>query len=238
MSELQRDAQPPAAEAGTPDCLRLVVLVSGSGSNLQAILDALAAGQLAAQVVLVVANRKAAYGLVRAAQAGIPTCCLTLKPYLAAGHSRADYDAALADQIVPYQPDLVVLAGWMHILGPAFLERFPQRVINLHPALPGAFPGTDAIRRAYAAYRAGEIEHSGCMVHYAVPEVDAGPTIAQAVVPFAPDDTLEAFEARMHAAEHQLIVAAIRLADAQLREHRGHRPVPRLDNLPHSENNT
>jgi folate-dependent phosphoribosylglycinamide formyltransferase PurN len=100
----------------------------------------------------------------------------------------------------------------MHILSPAFLEHFPRRVINLHPALPDTFPGTHAIQRAYAAYREGSITHSGCMVHYAVPEVDAGPTIAMAEVPLYPDDTLETFEGRMHGAEHRLIVAAVQQA--------------------------
>jgi formyltetrahydrofolate-dependent phosphoribosylglycinamide formyltransferase len=188
------------------------VFISGSGSNLQAILEAISAGQLAAQVVLVVSNRKNAYGLVRAEQAGVPTLYVPLKPYTDAGRGRAAYDAALAEQVLAYKPDLVVLVGWMHILSPAFLRHFPRQVINLHPALPGMFPGTHAIERAYAAYRRGEIDHSGCMVHYAVPEVDAGPTVAQAVVPLYPDDTPERFEERMHAAEHRLIIEAIAYA--------------------------
>lgn len=187
---------------------RLVVFLSGSGSNLQAIIDAIAAGDLAAEIVLVVSNRSAAYGLVRAEQAGIPT--LTL-PYRSSGAAdRSAYDRSLAQQVQPYQPDLIVLAGWMHILSEAFLAWFPWKVINLHPALPGRFPGTHAIARAYEAYRRGELTHSGCMVHYAVPEVDAGPVIAQATVPIEPGDTLAAFEARMHATEHHLIVEAIR----------------------------
>jgi formyltetrahydrofolate-dependent phosphoribosylglycinamide formyltransferase len=188
---------------------RLVVFISGSGSNLQAILDAIGAGQLATQVVLVVSNRKNAYGLVRAEQAGVPTLYVPLKPYTDAGRGRDAYDAELAARVLEYQPDLVVLVGWMHILSPAFLRHFPRQVINLHPALPGMFPGTHAIERAYAAYQHGEIDHSGCMVHYAVPEVDAGPTIAQAVVPLYPDDTPERFEERMHAAEHRLVIEAI-----------------------------
>jgi formyltetrahydrofolate-dependent phosphoribosylglycinamide formyltransferase len=191
---------------------RLAVLVSGSGSNLQALLDAGASDELAADVVLVAANRKAAYGLVRAQQAGVPTCYLPLAPFLQSGAGRDAYDAALAEQVAAVSPDLVVLAGWMHILGPAFLNRFPQRVLNLHPALPGAFPGVDAIRRAYEAYQRGEIAQSGCMVHYAVPEVDAGPVVVQQHVPLHPDDTLDTFEARMHAAEHQIIVQAVRQA--------------------------
>ena len=188
---------------------RLVVLISGSGTNLQAILDACAAGTLPAQAVLVVSNRQEAYGLVRAREADVPTLTFPLQPYRQDGRGREAYDADLAQAIAPYEPDLIMLAGWMHILSPAFLDRFPGRVLNLHPALPGTFPGTRAIERAYAAYRRGEIEHSGCMVHVTVTEVDAGPVVAQAVVPITPADTLADFEARMHAAEHRLIVRAI-----------------------------
>jgi formyltetrahydrofolate-dependent phosphoribosylglycinamide formyltransferase len=195
---------------------RLVVMISGSGSNLQAVLDATGSGRLAAEVVLVVSNRRDAYGLVRAEEAGVATRYWPLKPYSDSGRSRASYDADLAGQIRPVRPDLIVLAGWMHVLSPAFLNHFPGRVINLHPALPGFFAGTHAIQRAYEAYQRGEIAHSGCMVHYTVPEVDAGPVIAQAVVPIRPEDSLEAFEARMHAAEHRLIVEAIDLALSKL----------------------
>jgi formyltetrahydrofolate-dependent phosphoribosylglycinamide formyltransferase len=190
----------------------LVVFVSGSGTNLQAILDAAAERRLDAHVALVVSNRKAAYGLTRAEQAGVPTLYFPLKPYLGDGKSREQYDAELAAKIQPYQPDLIVLAGWMHVLSPAFLDCFPNKVINLHPALPNMFAGTNAIQRAYEAFQRREIAQSGCMVHYVVPEVDAGPVIAQSIVPIHPDDTLESFEARMHEAEHQLVVQAVALA--------------------------
>jgi formyltetrahydrofolate-dependent phosphoribosylglycinamide formyltransferase len=192
--------------------MRLVVLISGNGSNLQAILDATRAGHLPAEVVLVVSNRKAAYGLTRAAQAGVPTLYFSLKPYTDAGKPREDYDADLAAQVAPYRPDRIMLAGWMHVLSPAFLDCFPGKVINLHPALPGTFPGTHAIERAFEAYQRGEIAGSGCMVHVVVPEMDAGPVIAQRVVPFQPGDTLDAYEARMHAAEHALVVEALRIS--------------------------
>ncbi len=189
---------------------RLVVLISGNGSNLQAIIDAVAQGTLAAQVVGVVSNRRAAFGLVRAQRAGIPTRYFPLKPYLDTGRPRTAYDADLADVVMGFAPDLVVLAGWMHVLSPAFLDRFPGRVLNLHPALPGQFPGTHAIQRAYEAFRRGEITHTGVMVHWVVPEVDAGPVIASATVPIHAGDTLEDLEARVHATEHRLLVAAIR----------------------------
>ncbi len=189
---------------------RLVVLISGSGSNLQAILDAIDAGELAASVVLVVSNRREAYGLVRAQQAGIPTLYVPFHPYRQAGKGREVYDADVAEKIRPFFPHLLVLAGWMHVFTPAFLDQFPQQVINLHPALPGTLPGTQAIERAFAAYQQGEHLPTGCMVHYVIPEVDAGAVIAQQVVPIEPSDTLADFTARMHQAEHRLLVSAIR----------------------------
>lgn len=188
--------------------MRLVVFVSGSGSNLQALIDAVRQGRLAAEIVLVVANRKQAYALERAAQAGIETLYFPLKPYKKQEAGREAYDRDLASLVLPHRPDLIVLAGWMHILSPAFLDHFPNRVINLHPALPDMFAGTHAIERAYEAFRRGEIPHSGCMVHYVVPEVDAGPVIVQEIVPLYDSDTLESFEKRMHAAEHRIVVEA------------------------------
>jgi formyltetrahydrofolate-dependent phosphoribosylglycinamide formyltransferase len=188
---------------------RLIVCVSGSGSNLQAILDAIADERLPAEVALVVSNRRAAFGLARAERAGIPTLYFPLKTYVDAGRDRAAYDEALALRLRAQRPDLIVLAGWLHIFSPAFLHHFPGRVINLHPALPGAFPGLHAIERAFEAYRRGAITQSGCMIHHVIPEVDAGEVLVQEVVPIAPDDTLETFEARMHAVEHRLIVATL-----------------------------
>ena len=189
---------------------RIAALISGSGTNLQAIIDSIRRGELEAEIAVVVSNRKAAYGLVRAEQVGIPTLYLPLKPYTDQGLSRADYDAELARRLTPLKLDWIVLAGWMQILTEPFLNAFPRRVINLHPALPGAFPGTDAIQRAYDAFRRGEVQTGGCMIHYVVPEVDAGEVIAQTAVPIAPDDTPETFEARVHEAEHRLIVEALR----------------------------
>lgn len=190
---------------------RLVVLVSGSGSNLQALINATQDGTLTAELVLVASNRPDAYGLERARLAGIETLSFPLKPYSVAGESRADYDADLAMKLKQYDPNLIVLAGWMHILSPAFLDQFPGQVINLHRTLPGQFDGVDTIEHAYEAYQAGEIDHCGCSVRYMVHEVDAGPVVAQTFVPFWAGESLEDFELRMHAAEHQLIVRATRL---------------------------
>lgn len=192
---------------------RLVVLVSGTGSNLQAIIDATAQGQLEAQVVLVVSNRKRALGLQRAERAGIPTLYFPAGKYKKQGEGwRQKYDADLAAEITPCKPQLVVLAGWMHVLTPEFLERFPEGVINLHPALPGQFAGTHAIERAYTAFQQGEIEHTGVMVHWVVPEIDAGPTLVTAEVEILQQDSLDDLEARIHDTEHRLIVEAVRRA--------------------------
>lgn len=189
---------------------RLVVLVSGTGSNLQAVMDACRKGELDAEVAAVFSDRKAAYGLTRADQAGIPSVCHPWKPYQVQRKTRSDYDADLAAAVAGYKPDYVVLAGWMRLLSASFLTHFPMRVINLHPALPGTFPGTHAIERAFNACRAGKIESTGVMVHYVPDEgVDNGPMIEKEVVPIYPDDTLETLENRIHQTEHKLLVAAL-----------------------------
>lgn len=187
----------------------IVIFISGKGSNLQALINAIQDGTLPTTIDLVVSNRKSAFGLTRAERVGIPTMVMQLKPFLEQGKTRDDYDKALADAVKPYSPHLIVLAGWLHILSDAFLSQFPQRVINLHPALPGKFPGTRAIDQAFEAYQQGKIDRSGCMVHYVIPEVDAGQVIAQEIVPFLPTDTLETYVERMHAAEHRTLVHAI-----------------------------
>ena len=190
---------------------RLAVLISGNGSNLQALIDAIRMHALPAEIVVVVSNRKAAFGLERAAKANLPTRYQPLKPYVDAGRSRLEYDADLAALLRPYKPDWVVLAGWMHILSASFLQHFPYRVVNLHPALPGQFPGAHAIEEALAAYQAGKIKQTGCMVHL-VPDaaVDAGPVIGTADVAIYANDTLETLANRMHHAEHALLVQSLR----------------------------
>lgn len=191
---------------------RLVVFISGNGSNLQALIDAVQAGELAAEIVAVISNRRAAYGLKRAEQAGIPTCYFPLKPYRDARRSREAYDADLAAHVLTYKPDVIVLAGWMHILSPTFLDHFPRQVLNLHPALPGQFAGTHAIERAYEAFQQGEIKYTGVMVHWVVPEVDAGPIIVTEQVPIYAADAVGDLAARIHATEHRLLVEALQQA--------------------------
>lgn len=203
------------------DAARLVVLVSGNGSNLQAIMDACADGRLPAQVIAVISDRPEAFALQRARGAGIPAYVLPK----AAGLDRRTYDLALSDLVARFEPDWVILAGWMRLLTCVFLERFPNHVINLHPALPGQFAGTHAIERAYAAYRAGTLTHTGVMVHLVPDEgVDSGPVLGQATVPIRPDDTLAALEARVHAAEHQLLVATLARLLAEPANERGSSP--------------
>lgn len=190
---------------------RIAVLVSGYGSNLQAIIDAVEGGRLpGVEVALVVSNRREAYGITRAVQHGIPVVIFPLAPYTRAGMAREAYDADLAAIIESFGVSWVVMAGWMHVLSDAFLNHFPSRVINLHPALPGAFPGTDAIERAHAAFQRGEIEQTGVMVHLVPDEaVDAGPVVMKETVPLRRGESLEELEERIHRLEHRLLVAAV-----------------------------
>jgi phosphoribosylglycinamide formyltransferase-1 len=186
---------------------RLVVLASGTGSNLQAILDASASGDLPVEVVAVISDKDNAYALKRAADAGVPSVHVGRH----ADEERADYDARLADIVAGFAPDLIVLAGWMRVLTTSFLGWFPDRVINLHPALPGELPGTHSIERAWHEALAGERTRTGVMVHRVPDEgVDDGPVLATVEVPIRLDDTLESLQARIHAAEHLLLVDTLR----------------------------
>jgi formyltetrahydrofolate-dependent phosphoribosylglycinamide formyltransferase len=189
---------------------RLVVLVSGSGTNLQAVLDACREGRVDATTELVVSNRREAFALERAARAGVATAYHPLRPYREDGRGREAYDADLAGIVARARPDWVVLAGWMHVLSPAFLDRFPGRVVNLHPALPGAFPGASAVADALAAHGRGEVGHTGVMVHL-VPDagVDDGPVLASRRVAIEADDTHETLSERIHAVEHELLVEVL-----------------------------
>lgn len=186
---------------------RLVVLISGNGSNLQAILDACKSGELNAEVVSVISNKADAYGLIRAKNAGVEAIHFAKL----ATETRQGYDKRLADYVTTKQPDYIILAGWMRILSSSFLSSFPNKVINLHPALPDTFPGTHAIERAYKAYQRGEIDHTGVMVHLVPDEgVDNGPVLATEIVPIHKEDTLETLETRVHQTEHRLLINTIK----------------------------
>lgn len=192
----------------------MAVLISGGGSNLQALIDAQVSGALGnARISCVVSNREGAFGLQRAEQAGIAHQTVSLKAFChneVTPAKRVAFDAALAQQLNERGLDLIVLAGWMHIFSPAFLSAVNAPVINLHPALPGQFAGAHGIEDAYKAWQAGHINHTGCMVHEVIEEIDAGKVIATQTVPCWAGDTLDDLKARMHAAEHALIVRAVR----------------------------
>lgn len=181
-------------------------MASGNGSNVQAVIDACTDGQIPAQVVAVVSDRADARALQRADHSGIPNVHVGKR----ADETRADFDARLADVVSGFDPDHVVLLGWMRILTMSFLGWFPGMVINLHPALPGQLPGTDAIERAFAEYQRGQRTTTGVMIHLVPDEdVDAGPVLATATVQIGGDDTLAMFTDRMHDTEHQLVVTTL-----------------------------
>jgi len=188
---------------GVPSPYRVVVLISGSGTNLQRLIDTVHEPGGATEIVLVVSSRAEARGVARAQAAGIPTRIVIRDP----AADRAARDRELADVVAAARPDLVVLAGWMSILTAGFLDRFPGRVINLHPSLLPAFPGMHAIDQALA----WGVRWTGVTVHYADQEVDGGPPILQEPVPVHFGDTADSLAARIHAAEHRLLPEAVRL---------------------------
>ena len=185
---------------------RLVVLASGNGTNLQAIIDACENTHLDAQVVGVVSDKHEAFALNRAECHNVETAVVSAKPQ----ETRLQYDARLAQIVGAWQPHIVVLAGFMRVLSNSFLSQFPNQVINIHPALPGQLPGTRAIERAFAEFTHGTRRETGVMVHYVPDEgVDNGPVIAKQTVPIHVADTLSSLEARVHAAEHALVIDAL-----------------------------
>ena len=185
---------------------RLVVLASGNGTNLQAIINACENTQLDAQVVGVVSDKHEAFALNRAECHNVETAVVAAKPQ----ETRLQYDARLAQIVGPWHPQLIVLAGFMRVLSNSFLSLFPNQVINIHPALPGQLPGTHAIERAFAEFTQGTRHETGVMVHFVPDEgIDNGPILAQQTVPIHVADTLSSLEARVHATEHALVIDAL-----------------------------
>jgi phosphoribosylglycinamide formyltransferase-1 len=180
---------------------RVGVLVSGRGSNLQALIDAVAAGRLDATIAIVIANVPGAPALARATAAGIETLVAPHREW----PSREAYDEYLADVLQAHAVDLVCLAGFMRRLSTRFLERFPGPVVNVHPSLLPAFPGLDAPAQAVAH----GVKIAGCTVHLVTPELDAGPIVLQASVPVHSDDSADALAARILVEEHRLLPAAV-----------------------------
>lgn len=176
----------------------LVVLISGRGSNLQALLEA----KLPGRVSLVLSNRPEAAGLGIAQSHGVPTAVVDHRQYA----SREAFDAALAERIDPYAPDLVVLAGFMRILTSGFVARYWRRLLNIHPSLLPAFPGLDTHRRALEA----GVRIHGATVHFVTPELDFGPIVIQAAVPVLPEDDEHSLAARVLAQEHRIYPQAVR----------------------------
>ena len=184
----------------------LGVLISGRGSNLQAIIDAIAARRLDATIAVVVSNRAGVQGLQRARQAGIDAVHLSPRDY----PDRDAYDQALADLLRARGVQLVCLAGFMRLVGRPLLDAFPNRILNIHPSLLPAFPGLDAQRQALAH----GVRVTGVTVHLVNAELDGGPIVLQAAVPVLEDDTFDTLEARILAEEHRLYPEAIgRLLD-------------------------
>lgn len=210
----------------------LTVLISGNGSNLQALIDACASSALTnTQITQVISNRKAAYGLERARKASIPTTYHNLVAYKkkhpdtseGTQAARTEYDSDLAKTILQLspRPDVIVCAGWMHILTPEFLNPVTEagiKVINLHPALPGEFSGAGAIERAWEAGNKGEIKRTGVMIHEVIAEVDAGDAIVTQEVPLKEGETLDDLEERIHKVEHGLIVEGTRRTLQQIKK--------------------
>jgi len=181
---------------------RIGILLSGRGSNFEAIADSVAAGRIPAEIGLVVSNRPEARGLERARQRGLPAVCIPSK-----GLDRETYDRQVASALQEHHVDLVCLAGFMRLLSPFFIREFPNRILNIHPSLLPAFPGLEAQRQA--------LEHgakiSGCSVHFVDEFLDHGPIILQAAVPVLDDDTEESLAARILAEEHRIYSEAIQL---------------------------
>jgi len=182
---------------------RLGVLISGRGSNLQSIVDAIQRGELQAEIAVVISNRTEAAGLMRAREAGIETVSVLQKDYA----SRDLYDAAVARVLQSHGVDLVCLAGFMRLIGEPLLEAFPNRILNIHPSLLPAFPGLDAQKQALEY----GVRVAGATVHFVDAELDGGAIVLQAAVPVLDADTVESLSARILIEEHRLYPRAVAL---------------------------
>ncbi|KAK6063583.1 phosphoribosylglycinamide formyltransferase [Seiridium cupressi] len=211
--------------------VRLSVLCSGNGSNLQALIDNVQSGVIPGEIIKVTVDKKDAYAIKRAEAAGIPTDYFNKinQKFVAAGEKdpekvkegRSNYDAALAERILNDKPELVVLAGWMHVFSASFLRPLAAvgvDVINLHPARPGCYDGAGAIQRAYADYQAGVLPDNttGIMIHHVIEQVDRGAPILVKDIVIQPGESLEQLTERMHGSEHELIVEATAIKAKQI----------------------
>lgn len=181
---------------------RLGILLSGRGSNFEAIAASIGAGRLDAEIAVVVANRAEARGLERARELGLPAVCVPSK-----GLDRQDYDGQLVEVLNQHGVELVCLAGFMRLLSGYFIREFPLQILNIHPSLLPAFPGLDAQHQALEH----GVKFSGCTVHFVDEHLDAGPIVIQAVVPVLDDDTAETLSARILEQEHRIYTEGIRI---------------------------
>ncbi|MCS7025264.1 MAG: phosphoribosylglycinamide formyltransferase [Bryobacteraceae bacterium] len=180
--------------------IRLGVLISGRGSNLEAIAAAIERGELEARIEVVISNRAEAAGLEHARRRGIPAVVLPSR-----GLDRETYDQMLLDELAKWRVDLICLAGYMRLLSASFIRAYPMRILNIHPSLLPAFPGLDAQHQALAY----GVKFSGCTVHFVDENIDSGPIVLQAVVPVLDQDTVESLSARILAEEHRIYARAI-----------------------------
>lgn len=184
--------------------IRLAVLVSGNGSNFQAIIDALESGRIPnSYVACLISNKSDAFALERARKHNIKTIVLDHKAY----PNRQAYDTALVELLHQHEVDLVILAGFMRLLSPVMIDAFPNAIMNIHPALLPAFPGLDAQQQAFDY----GVRYTGCTVHFVDKGTDTGPIILQSVVPVLDSDTIESLTQRIHGEEHRTYVEAVRL---------------------------
>lgn len=203
---------------GKGKALRLGVLVSGQGTNLQALIDGISAGRLSAEITVVISNHPDVPALARAQKANVPSRVFQLKDY----EHRVHFDEALAEELSKYKVELVVLAGFMHILSKKFLESFPNRIINIHPSLLPENPAADEValpdgttslvfRGANAVERAlhAGVKWTGCSIHFVTPDLDRGPVLKRQAVPILSGDTVDSLHARIQEAEHRILPEAI-----------------------------
>ena len=181
---------------------KAVVLISGGGSNLQAFIDQINDGELDLDIKLVISNVAHAYGLTRANLAGINTECIDHKAF----KSRLDFDQSLIASIDRVEPDIVILAGFMRILTPEFVNHFANKLVNIHPSLLPKFTGTNTHQRAIDAKE----QWHGASIHFVIPELDAGPVILQGRLPIGEEDTAESLQSRIHKIEHRLYPMAVK----------------------------
>lgn len=197
-----------ATQIGQPgEPIRLGILASGSGSNFEAVAEAIAAGKLNARIQVLIYNNPEAKVAVRAAKWDVPAILLNHRDF----PNREDLDRQIVQTLQQNAVEWVIMAGWMRIVTPILIDAFPNQIINIHPSLLPSFRGTRAVEQALAA----GVKITGCTVHLVVPEVDSGPILLQAAVPILPDDTEETLHARIQVQEHRILPLAIALATGQ-----------------------